>query len=87
MALVQVRLIPLYRRAPFGPGYWAFSFPYAAAVTCGVHWLAAEHVPGGVALAYALAGLLTAGFALLTAWTVAGLASGTFLPRATAAGS
>jgi hypothetical protein len=33
MLLVQVRLIPLYRRAPFGPGYWAFSFPLAAAVT------------------------------------------------------
>ena len=87
MALVQVRLIPLYRRAPFGPGYWAFSFPYAAAVTCGVHWLAVEHVPSGVALAYSVAGLLTAGFALLTGRTVVDLAGGTFLPRATAGGS
>jgi tellurite resistance protein len=87
MVLVQVRLIPLYRKAPFGPGYWAFSFPYAAAVTCGVHWLAAEHVSGRVALAYAVAGLLTAGFALLTAWTLAGLARGTFLPRAAPGGS
>jgi len=86
MALVQVRLIPLYRKAPFGPGYWAFSFSYAAAVTDGIHWLTAEHVPGAVALAYTLVSLLTAGLALLAARTVAGLARGTFLPRAAPAG-
>ena len=55
MLLIQLRLIPLYRRAPFGPGFWAFSFPFAAAVTYAVHWLAAEHVPGGTGIAYALA--------------------------------
>jgi tellurite resistance protein len=85
MLLVQVRLIPLYRRAPFGPGFWAFSFPFAAAVTYGVHWLAAEHVRGGAALGYALVGVLTAGFALLAARTVTGLIHGTFLPRVAAA--
>jgi tellurite resistance protein len=81
MVLVQFRLIPLYRQAPFGPGYWAFLFPTAATVTYGIHWLAAEHVHGGTALAYALAGILTAGAALLTARTVTGLIHGTFLPR------
>ena len=81
MLLVQLRLIPLYRRAPFGPGFWAFPFPFAAAVTYGVHWLAAEHVPGGTGLEYALVGLLTAGFALLAVPTVTGLINGTFLPR------
>jgi tellurite resistance protein len=81
LLLVQVRLIPLYRRAPFGPGFWAFSFPFAAAVTYGVDWLAAEHVGGGAALGYALVGVLTAGIALLAARTVIGLMNGTFLPR------
>ena len=81
LLLVQVRLIPLYARAPFGPGFWAFSFPTAAAVTFGVHWLAAEHVHGATGLAYALVGVLTAGFALLAARTVTGLIDGTFLPR------
>jgi len=81
MLLVQFRLIPLYLRAPFGPGFWAFSFPFAATVTFGVHWLAAEHVRGGAALGYALAGILTAGFALLAVPTVTGLIHGTFLPR------
>lgn len=84
--LVQLRLISLCRRAPFGPGFWAFSFPFAAAVTFGVHWLAAEHVGGGTALGYVLVGILTAGFALLAARTVIGLIDGTFLPRVAAAG-
>ncbi|HEX8767950.1 MAG TPA: hypothetical protein VF714_06240 [Jatrophihabitans sp.] len=26
MALVQLRLIPVSRRVPFGPGWWSFSF-------------------------------------------------------------
>jgi tellurite resistance protein len=81
MLLVQLRLIPLYRQASFGPGFWAFSFPFAAAVTYAVHWLAIEHVRGGAALGYAVAGVLTAGFALLAARTVIGLMDGTFLPR------
>ncbi len=42
MLLVQFRLVPLSTRATIGPGFWAFSFPFAAAVTYGVHWLAAE---------------------------------------------
>ncbi|HXW46464.1 MAG TPA: hypothetical protein VEL03_16870 [Streptosporangiaceae bacterium] len=85
MLLVQVRLIPLYRRATFGPGFWAFSFPFAAAVTYGVHWLAVEHVHNGAAVGYALVGLLTVGIALLAARTVTGLMHGTFLPRVQAA--
>jgi len=47
--------------------------------------LAAEHVHGGTALGYALAGVLTAGFALLAARTVTGLIHDTFLPRVPAA--
>jgi tellurite resistance protein len=82
MLLVQLRLVPLYRRATFGPGSWAFSFPAAVAVTYAVHWLAAEHVRDGAALAYTLVGILTIGFALLAVRTVTGLIHGTFLPRA-----
>ena len=81
MVLAQLRLIPLYRTAPFGPAYWAFSVPAAAAVTCGVHWLAAEHVPGATGLGYAVVGLLSAGFLLLAARTAVALKSGTFFLR------
>jgi tellurite resistance protein len=31
MLLIQFRLIPLCTRAAFGPGFWAFSVPFAAA--------------------------------------------------------
>jgi tellurite resistance protein len=86
MLLVQLRLIPLYRHAQFGPGFWAFLFPFSAAVTYGVHWLAAEHVRGGASVGYALVGILTVGFALLAARTITGLIQGTFLPRIPAAG-
>ena len=81
MVLAQLRLIPLYRTAPFGPAYWAFSFPAAAAVTCGLHWLGAERVPGATGLGYALVGLLSAGFLLLAARTVVALMHGTFFLR------
>jgi tellurite resistance protein len=81
MVLAQLRLIPLYRTAPFGPAYWAFSFPAAAAVTCGVHWLGAERVPGATGLGYAVVGLLSAGFLLLAARTAVALRNGTFFPR------
>jgi tellurite resistance protein len=81
MVLAQLRLIPLYRTAPFGPAYWAFSFPVAAAVTCGLHWLGAEHVPGATGLGYALVGLLSAGFLLLAARTVVALMHGAYFLR------
>jgi tellurite resistance protein len=81
MLLAQLRLIPLYRTAPFGPAYWAFSFPAAAAVTCGLRWLGAEHVPGATGLGYALVGVLSAGGLLLAARTVIALTNGTFFLR------
>jgi len=39
MAIVQIRLIPLHRTVPFGPGWWAFSFPYAATAAFLLQWL------------------------------------------------
>src|ERR1700749_4115254 len=33
MALVQVRLIPVYLRLSFTPGFWSFAFAYAAAAS------------------------------------------------------
>lgn len=81
MVLAQLRLIPLYRTAPFGPAYWAFSFPVAVAVTCALRWLGAEHVPGATGLGYALVGLLSAGCLLLAARTVVALTNGAYFPH------
>jgi tellurite resistance protein len=82
MVLVQLRLIPVYRRVPFGPGWWAFSFSYAAAFTVSVNWLAAGRVPGRTGWTVAVLAVLTLGIVALAVPTVRRLARGTFFPTA-----
>ena len=82
MAIVQVSLIPAYRRAPFGPGWWSYSFPYAAATGNLIAWLAAEHAPQRDTCTYLLLAVITAFIGFLTARTALALVRGTFLaPR------
>jgi tellurite resistance protein len=82
MVLVQLRLIPVFRRVPFGPGWWAFSFSYAAAFTVAVNWLAAARVPGHSVWTAALLAVLTLGIVALAVPTVGRLVKGTYLPAA-----
>ncbi len=82
MVLAQIPLIPVYRRVPFGPGWWAFSFSYAAAFTLAVNWLAAGRVPGQQVWTTALLLVLTLGIAMLAVATVRRLVRGTYLPAA-----
>jgi tellurite resistance protein len=60
MALVQVRLIPVYRRLSFTPGFWSFTFAYAAAATDALIWLAITKPPAATGYAIAVIALLTA---------------------------
>ncbi|MFJ6393337.1 TDT family transporter [Streptomyces sp. NPDC091972] len=85
MVLVQVCLASTYRRAPFGPGYWAFAFSYAAVFTNGVHWLDAKRVAGQEPLTYLALAIATLAYTLLATRTVLGLARRSFLPRTPAA--
>lgn len=39
MVLAQLRLLPVYRRLPFMPSTWAFTFSWAAVASAGIHWL------------------------------------------------
>jgi tellurite resistance protein len=80
MALVQLRLIPVYRQVPFGPGWWAYSFSYAAAFALAVNWLGAGQVPGRTALITALLGVLTLAVAALGVRTVQRIAGGAYMP-------
>jgi tellurite resistance protein len=82
MVLVQLRLIPVYRRVPFGPGWWAFSFSYAAAFTLSVNWLAAGRVPGQTVWTAVALAVLTLGMTALAVPTVRRLVQGTYLPAA-----
>jgi tellurite resistance protein TehA-like permease len=60
MALVQVRLVPVYRRLSFTPGAWSFAFAYAAAAADALVWLAIKKPPASSGYAIAVIALLTA---------------------------
>jgi tellurite resistance protein len=60
MALVQVRLIPVYHRLSFTPGAWSFTFAYAAAAADALTWLAIKKPPASTGYAIAVLTLLTA---------------------------
>jgi tellurite resistance protein len=83
MVLVQVRLIPEYRKVPFSPSFWAFTFSYAAAATYAMHWLHLSPFPGGPLTAWVLAILVTGLVLAIGARTVVSMRAGTYLPQAT----
>lgn len=67
MALVQLRLLPLYLKTPFSAGFWAFTFPFAATAIYALRWLHVEHFAGAALLSYGVLiaiSLLVAGVAL-----------------------
>lgn len=84
MAMVQLRLIPLYRTIPFGPGWWAFGFAYASAVAFGIQWLSADDVPGHRAWTWAVLAVATLAVAALATRTAVALRAGRFLTPAIA---
>lgn len=81
MVIVQVGLLPAYRSVPFGPGWWSFSFPYAATAGNVIAWLAAGRVPHQGAWTYAVLAAITAFVGYLTVRTVAAMSRHRFLPR------
>jgi tellurite resistance protein len=80
MAVVQLRLIPLYAGLRFSLGFWAFTFSYAAGATDALLWIAAEHPAGARALAIAVTALITAAVAAIAARTVVAIARRQLLP-------
>ncbi len=79
MAMVQVRLIPFYRTVPFGPGWWAYSFPFAATAAYIIKWLAAENVASARVWTWALLLVATIGVGILVGRTIAALIGHRFL--------
>ena len=70
MAVVQVRLIPVYCRLSFTPGAWSFAFAYAAAAAYALVWLVISKPPAATAYAIAVIALLTAFVACIAFRTV-----------------
>jgi tellurite resistance protein len=54
MVVAQLRLIPLYRTLSFTPGFWSFTFPFAALATFALRWLDLEQPAGGGVYAWIL---------------------------------
>jgi tellurite resistance protein len=80
MAVVQVRLIPVYRRLSFTPGAWSFTFAYAAAAGDALTWLAITKPAAATGYAIAIIALLTAFISWIAFRTVILAVRGQLLP-------
>jgi tellurite resistance protein len=60
MALMQVMLLPQYRKLPFSPAFWVFTFPVGATTNYAIRWLTATSLPGREIYAWTILGLATA---------------------------
>jgi tellurite resistance protein len=80
MALVQVRLLPVYVRLRFTPGFWAFTFSYAALASDALLWISRERPPGAVLCCVAVLVVITGFIAVIAARTVMAAARGDLLP-------
>jgi tellurite resistance protein len=81
MALVQVRLIPVYLRLPFTPGFWSLGFAYAAAASDALVWLAIKKPPAATGCAIAAIALITAFVSWIAFRTVLLAGRGQLFPR------
>jgi tellurite resistance protein len=79
MALVQVRLIPVYRAIRFGPGFWAFTFSYAIAITYALEWITRTNPSGATGYAIAAITAITFLIAAIAVRTVIVAVRGQFL--------
>jgi tellurite resistance protein len=81
MALVQLRLIPLYFKLSFGPSFWAFTFAYAAAATNALEWIDLKRPPGATAYSIITVILISAFIVAIAGRTIVAVRKGQFLPR------
>ncbi|MDQ0617317.1 TDT family transporter [Arthrobacter globiformis] len=60
MALMQVMLLPEYRKLPFTQMFWVFTFPVGATANYSIRWLATTALPGREIYAWTVLGIATA---------------------------
>jgi tellurite resistance protein len=84
MVLTQLRLLPLYRRLPFMPSTWSFTFAWSAVASAGMHWLNDTRPVGYLAEEYVLLAANSLLVAAIAARTVLALWRRQLLPRAEA---
>ncbi|HEV7750612.1 MAG TPA: hypothetical protein VGO71_03675 [Baekduia sp.] len=82
MVLVQVRLLPLYRAAPFAATFWSFTFSYTAVATYALNWIGHGHPGHERLLAWVTLVAITALVAAIAACSLRAVAAGRFFPVA-----
>jgi tellurite resistance protein len=80
MVIVQVRMLPRFLALRFAPGFWAFTFSWAATVTYALQWIALRRPPGATAATAAILIVITAFIGYVAARTVVVIARGRLLP-------
>lgn len=82
MVLVQVRMLPAFVKLRFGPGFWAFTFSWAATATDALQWIALGRPPGAAGYAIVIITAITAFVAVIAVRTVILIRRRQLLPEA-----
>jgi tellurite resistance protein len=85
MVVAQIRLLPAYRRLPFMPSFWAFTFSWAAVTFAGLFWLGIARPDGWRVESYVMLALITTLIGAIALRTVIALSRRELLPVAGAA--
>ena len=80
MALVQLRLLPLYLKLKFTPGFWAFTFAYAATAAYALRWIHLQQFAGAAMLGYVVLAVITLFVGGIALRSLVALWQGKFLP-------
>jgi tellurite resistance protein len=80
MILVQARMLPTFARLKFAPGFWAFTFSWAATATDALEWIELRKPPGATAYAVAVLTVITVFIGYIAARTGVLIARGQLLP-------
>ena len=80
MVTVQLRMLPRFLRLRFSPGFWAFTFSWAATASYALEWIALRKPPGAAADAAVIVIAITAFVGYIAVRTVMLIARGKLLP-------
>ena len=84
MVLVQLRLVPVYLKLPFTPGFWAFTFSYAALAGFALRWIGIMHPLAAPLLGFAVLVAITLFIGGIAVRTLVALGQGKLLPASPA---
>jgi tellurite resistance protein len=85
LVLVQLRLLPIYFRLRFTPGFWSFTFPWAAIAGFALTWLHIERPAAQTAYAVAVVAAVSLLIGAIAVRSLVAVARGQFLPGPAAA--